>query len=242
MDSRTDVSGAWTCTTSASTSLPPVPGARFRPSRHRPGYLYACYRTSTVALVHCQDQRQDDERLASFPSWARRPHLLPAAQRPPAAINPCLQGKERPCRQKIDAVPSHPLGRLLVDVELPTLRAEFDQQRHFRTEQLQELRSSQGSPKRWQMGIRTGYQVARVLTLAASRPCRTSTPRCSGWQTGVRSLRALRRLDPMGAAGGAADDRAVAPLQYLAEFGQQTPFAVAMPGPSEGSGDRRAGA
>jgi len=71
-------------------------------------------------------------------------------------------------RQKIDAVPTTTRSAPEFERQLPTLRAELDQQRHFRTEQLQELAVEAAE------AVAGGDQ---------SRLCRTSTPRCSGWRT-----------------------------------------------------------
>jgi hypothetical protein len=52
MDHRTDVRAGWTCTTSASTSLPLVPAYAVSPISTAAGS--AGYRTGTTALVSCR--------------------------------------------------------------------------------------------------------------------------------------------------------------------------------------------
>ena len=114
-------------------------------------------------------------------------------------------------RQKIDAVPTTTRSAPEFERQLPTLRAELDQQRHFRTEQLQELAVE--AAEAVASGDQNRLQVARVLTLAAESALSdidTALQRLADGSYGV--CERCAELDPMGAAGGAADDQTVHPL------------------------------
>ena len=122
--------------------------------------------------------------------------------------------------------------------QLPAIRAELDQQRSFRTEQLEELAvyaaqaaASADEPR---------LQVTRTLTLAAEAALSEIDA-------------ALRRLEEgsYGVCDSCAEpipwerlevlpmSRLCTPCQYLAESGRPTACTVAKPGPVAESGDRQ---
>jgi hypothetical protein len=80
-------------------------------------------------------------------------------------------------RQKIDTVRTTTGSAAELESQLSTLREELDQQRRFRTEQLEELAAE---AEAMATADQNRLQVTRVLTLAAEAACRRSTPRCSG--------------------------------------------------------------
>jgi len=121
--------------------------------------------------------------------------------------------------QKVDAVPTTTRSAPDFERQLPTLRAELDQQRHFRTEQLQELAVE--AAEAVASGDQNRLQVARVLTLAAESALSdidTALKRLADGSYGVceRCAESIpwERLEvlPM--------TRLCTPCQYLAEFGR----------------------
>jgi DnaK suppressor protein len=113
-------------------------------------------------------------------------------------------------RQKIEAVPTTNRSAPDFERQLPTLRAELNQQRQFRTEQLQELAVE--AAEAVASGDQNRLQVARILTLAAESALSdidTALQRLADGSYGVceRCAESIpwERL-------GAADDQTVHPM------------------------------
>src|SRR5829696_3775914 len=82
-------------------------------------------------------------------------------------------------RQKIDTVRTTTTRSAAeFESQLSTLREELNQQRRFRSEQLEELALE--AAEGWRLQIRTASRSHARSRWPPNGPCRRSTPRCSG--------------------------------------------------------------
>jgi DnaK suppressor protein len=126
----------------------------------------------------------------------------------------------------------------LFDRQLPAIRADLDQQRRFRSEQLEEL--AVDAAEAMATANQNRLQVTRVLTLAAEAALSeidAALQRLEEGSYGIceRCAEPIRweRLEvlPM--------SRLCTPCQYLAESGRSNSLHSGKPGSAAPSGDRR---
>jgi len=84
-------------------------------------------------------------------------------------------------RHEIDAVPTATGSAAGFEHQLPAIRAELDQQRRFRTEQLEKL-AVDAAEAAVSTADQNRLEVTRVSPWPRNRPWKTSTPRCTGWR------------------------------------------------------------
>jgi DnaK suppressor protein len=140
-------------------------------------------------------------------------------------------------RQKIDAV-NTTRSTAKFESQLSTLRAELDQQRRFRVQQLKEL--AVDAAEAMATADQSRLQVTRLLTLAAEAALLdidAALQRLKDGSYGIceRCAEPIRweRLEALPMS------RLCTPCQYLAESGRSISLHSGKPGSAASSGDRR---
>jgi RNA polymerase-binding transcription factor len=121
--------------------------------------------------------------------------------------------------QKIDAVRTTARSAAEFESQLPTLRAELDEQRHFRIEQLEEL--AVDAAEATATADQNRLQVTRVLTLAAEAALSEIVAALERLETGSYGI--CERCDdpiPLERLEVLPMTRLCTPCQYLVESGR----------------------